>query len=151
MPFNDRSFDAAYMMHVGMNIEHKEQLFKEINRLLTPGSYFGIYDVMQTGNGDLNFPVPWASSREISALSSIAQYKNALHLAGFEIIAEQNRRVFALDFFAEQQAKISNLTKLPALGLHLIMGKNTSIKIKNVVEGFSSGNIAPVELIVKKL
>jgi len=151
MPFDEQTFDAAYMMHVGMNIKNKEQLFKEINRVLTSGSYFGVYDVMQTGDGDLNFPVPWANTQEISALSNIEQYKNALHLAGFEIIAEENRRLFALEFFAEQQAKISNLKKLPALGLHLVMGKETPIKIKHVVEGFSSGYIAPIELIVKKL
>jgi ubiquinone/menaquinone biosynthesis C-methylase UbiE len=60
MPFTDSSFDAAYMLHVGMNIEDKEKLAGEVARVLRPGSVFGIYDVMRTGPGDLAFPVPWA-------------------------------------------------------------------------------------------
>lgn len=38
LPFPDQSFDGGYMMHVGMNIDQKEQLFAEIQRVLRPGS-----------------------------------------------------------------------------------------------------------------
>ena len=150
MPFDDQSFDAAYMMHVGMNIDNKKQLFSEVNRLLRTHSLFGIYDVMITGEGQLNFPVPWAKTPDINALSHVNQYKNILQSVGFDIIAEQNRQDFALDFFAEQQARLSGLKEMPVLGLHLVMGETTSIKMKNVVEAIASGYIAPVELIVKK-
>ena len=34
MPFNDNSFDAAYMIHVGMNIQDKTSLCKEAYRVL---------------------------------------------------------------------------------------------------------------------
>ena len=60
MPFDDASFDAAYMLHVGMNIEAKSELFTEIARVLVPGGLLGIYDVMRTGDGELVYPVPWA-------------------------------------------------------------------------------------------
>jgi ubiquinone/menaquinone biosynthesis C-methylase UbiE len=61
MPFAERSFDGAYMLHVGMNIEDKEKLASEVARVLRPRSSFGIYDVMRTGPGDLAYRVPWAS------------------------------------------------------------------------------------------
>ena len=64
LPFPDASFDAAYMLHVGMNIEDKAKLMGEVRRVLKPGAAFGIYDVMRTGDGDLAFPVPWARSTE---------------------------------------------------------------------------------------
>jgi ubiquinone/menaquinone biosynthesis C-methylase UbiE len=54
MPFAERSFDAAYMLHVGMNIEEKEKLTSEVGRMLRPHSSFGIYDVMRTGRGEGN-------------------------------------------------------------------------------------------------
>ena len=47
MPFSSMSFDGAYMMHVGMNIEEKEKLAAEVARVLRPGAVFGIYDVMR--------------------------------------------------------------------------------------------------------
>ncbi|RKZ43340.1 MAG: SAM-dependent methyltransferase, partial [Gammaproteobacteria bacterium] len=58
MPFQDKTFDGAYMMHVGMNIDDKAELFKEIYRVLRPGASFGVYDVMRNKAGELIFPVP---------------------------------------------------------------------------------------------
>ena len=151
MPFDDKTFDAAYMMHVGMNIEDKRQLFSEVNRLLCMGSLFGIYDVMQTGEGNLNFPVPWANSPEISSLASVEHYKETLKATGFEIISEHNRRQLALEFFSEQRTQRIDSKKPPALGLHLVMGDSISSKMNNVVKSISSGYLAPVELIVRKI
>ena len=53
MPFNDNSFDAAFMIHVGMNIQDKTSLCKEAHRVLNGGGCFGIYDVMLTGDNNL--------------------------------------------------------------------------------------------------
>ena len=62
MPFADGAFDGAYMLHVGMNIEDRAKLCSEVHRVLRPGSLFGIYDVMKTGDGELTYPVPWATT-----------------------------------------------------------------------------------------
>ena len=58
MTYEDSTFDAAYTMHVGMNIPDKDQLFREASRVLKKGSSFGIYDVMLTGEKPLSYPVP---------------------------------------------------------------------------------------------
>ena len=63
-PFADASFDAAFMLHVGMNIADKAALFAEIWRVLKPGGVLGIYDVMRIGDGDLTFPCPGPVSRQ---------------------------------------------------------------------------------------
>jgi ubiquinone/menaquinone biosynthesis C-methylase UbiE len=150
MPFADGSFDAAYMLHVGMNIEAKEKLALEVARVLRPGAVFGIYDVMRTGPGELAFPVPWAADPDISAVAEPEHYKKALQAAGFAITAERNRRDFALAFFAELKAKTAAAGGPPALGLHLLMGKSTPIKVANMIDNISRGLIAPVELIALK-
>ena len=62
MPFQDSTFNAAYMLHVGMNIENKEGLCLEVARVLRTGSLFAVYDVMRTAGGELPFPLPWALS-----------------------------------------------------------------------------------------
>ena len=150
MPFADGSFDGAYMLHVGMNIEDKEKLALEIARILRPGCLFGIYDVMRTGPGDLAYPVPWATNPGVSALAEPERYKKALQAAGFAVIAERNRRDFALAFFAELQTKTAAAGGPPPLGLHLLMGKSAPEKVANMIDNISKGRIAPVELIARK-
>jgi ubiquinone/menaquinone biosynthesis C-methylase UbiE len=151
LPFPDRSFNAAYMLHVGMNIEDKEKLAAEVGRVLHPGSFFGIYDVMRTGPGELAYPVPWATTATLSAVAEPERYKKALEGAGFAVTAERNRRDFALQFFADLRAKTAAAGGPPPLGLHVLMGKSTPEKVRNMIENISGGRIAPVELIARKL
>lgn len=150
MPLPDAGFDAAYMMHVGMNIEDKEQLAREVARLLKPGGMFGIYDVMRTGPGELTFPVPWATTSEISAVAEPARYKRALEAAGFVVTAERNRRDFALAYFAELRAQLAAAGGPPPLGLHVLLGESRATKMANMVDNISASRIAPVELIARK-
>jgi ubiquinone/menaquinone biosynthesis C-methylase UbiE len=150
LPFADRAFDAAYMLHVGMNIEDKEELCTEVARVLRPGSLFGIYDIMQTGPGELTYPLPWAASAEMSALAAPRRYKAALQAAGLAVIHERNRSEFALTFFGELRARMAAAGGPPPLGLHLLMGTTAPQKIDNMIEGISTGRIAPVEMVARK-
>lgn len=151
MPFADSSFDGAYMLHVGMNIEDKDKLAAEVARVLRPGGAFGIYDVMRIGPGDLAYPVPWAATADLSAVSEPDRYKKALERAGFAVTAERDRRDFALAFFANVRARTAAAGGPPPLGLHVLMGKTTPEKVQNMIDNISKGRIAPVELIARKL
>ena len=64
MPFEDGAFDRAMMLHVGMNIADKAGLLEEVARVLVAG-VFGIYDMMQVGEGTVSFPMPWASTADV--------------------------------------------------------------------------------------
>lgn len=150
MPFADRAFDRAYMLHVGMNIDDKAELCSEVSRVLTSNALFGIYDVMKIGDGELTYPVPWATTAVSSAVATPAQYRAALEAAGFSVIAERNRRDFALAFFDQLRAKAAAAGGPPPLGLHILMGRNTPEKLQNMIQNISNGRIAPVELIARK-
>src|SRR5208282_4147982 len=103
--FPDGAFDGAYMLHVGMNIPDKTKLCSEVSRVLRTGSRFGIYDVMQTGDGELTYPVPWATTADTSAVAAPIDYRKALQAAGFVVTIERDRRDFALAFFDQLRAK----------------------------------------------
>ena len=150
MPFASGSFDGAYMLHVGMNIEDKAGLCAEVGRVLRPGALFGIYDIMKMGDGELAFPVPWATTADSSAVAEPRQYRDALQAAGFEVTAELNRRDFAVTFFDQFRARTMAAGGPPALGLHILMGRNAPDKFQNMIRNVASGHVAPVELIARK-
>jgi len=150
MPFEDNMFDGGYMLHVAMNIEDKSSLFSEIYRVLKPGASFGIYDVMRQNDGELSYPVPWATESSTSKLSTPTQYKQALSDAGFDVSKENDRREFALDFFKQLRAKTEANGAPPPLGLHTLMQESTAVKIKNMIDNIVNGYISPIEIIAKK-
>ncbi len=150
LPFAAASFDRAYMLHVGMNISDKARLCAEVGRVLKGDGIFGIYDVMQTGEGELTFPVPWATTASSSAVAPPAVYREALQNAGFAVVAERNRRDFALKFFDRLRARTAAAGGPPPLGLHILMGRNTPDKVQNMIANIAAGRIAPVEIIARR-
>src|SRR5207302_5468125 len=66
MPFSPGTFDGAYMIHVGMNIQDKAGVFREVKRVLRSGGRFSIFDIMKKGNSALEFPMSWAPTATTS-------------------------------------------------------------------------------------
>jgi ubiquinone/menaquinone biosynthesis C-methylase UbiE len=149
MPFQDSMFDCGYMLHVGMNIDDKSSLFSEIHRVMKPGAYFGVYDVMRQDDGALLYPVPWATDSSTSKLSTPEHYIETLGNAGFEVLNVNNRRDFSLEFFRQLRKKTQANGGLPPLSLHTLMQETTAEKIGNMIENISLNYVAPVEIIVK--
>ena len=150
LPHSDESFDRAFMLHVGMNIADKESLCKELHRVVRDGGKVGIYDVMQIQEGELEYPVPWATSSAGSAVSTVLTYRAALEDAGFRIVAERDRKGFSLEFFDMLQKKVAAAGGPPPLGLHILMGDSAATKVKNMLENIRQDRVAPVELIAVK-
>jgi ubiquinone/menaquinone biosynthesis C-methylase UbiE len=149
LPFEAARFDRAYMLHVGMNIADKRHLMAGVVRILKPGGIFGIYDVMREAEGDLAFPLPWASDPAFSFVETAERYRAYLMQAGFAIERERNRRDFAIEFFRQMQEKAA-AGGPPPLGLHILMGETAPLKVANVLVNLKTGRIAPVEIVSRK-
>jgi len=108
MPFEPATFDAAYMMHVGMNIPDKDTLFAEIRRVLKPGGMFAVFDVMLTGRGELRFPLPCATTPDLAFFATAAEYRRAIEAAGFAVVCERDRREQACSFFRRLRARLAS-------------------------------------------
>ncbi len=140
------SFDAATLLHVGMNISDKAALAANLAALLRPGGTLGIYDVMRVGAGEFEFPLPWASEASESHVETPEQYRLNFEAAGLVCRHERVRRQFALDFFKTLAAR-RHEDGPPPLGLHLVMGANAKDKMRRLVELLEGGVVAPVEMI----
>jgi len=145
LPFESGTFDGAYEIHVGMNLADKPAVFREVARVLKSGARFAIFDIMATGNGSFEFPVPWALTPEMSFVASADDYRGALEAAGFHIDHQRERREFAIDFM-QRMAAHSGSAK-PTLGVHLLMGEQAPVMLRNVMTAIVSGALEPVELV----
>lgn len=149
LPFEAATFDGAYMMHVGMNIEDKPRLFAEVRRVLRPGGQFAIFDVMRSGEGALAYPVHWAADAHTSFVASPAEYRRGLEAAGFDVVKERDRSDFAREFFRQVAARAAEAGAPSPLGLHLLMKSDVPQKLANVMANLEKGLIAPTELICR--
>lgn len=145
LPFESATFDGAYEIHVGMNIADKADVFREVARVLKPGGRFAIFDLMRSGEGSLEFPVPWARTPETSFVESIHDYRQALESVGLRVVHQRSRRQFGLEFM--QRAFTQAASGPPVLGIHLLMGEQAPLMLKNVNAAMIAGVLEPVELV----
>lgn len=148
LPFEPATFDRAYMIHVGMNIEDKAAVFREVRRVLKPGGLFSVFDIMRMGDGPLRFPVPWALTEDTSFIAAVADYKAALETSGFRIEKERDRRAFGVEF-TERRMSSMGQDGPPVLGLQLLMGEQARPMIGNILSLMKEGLVGPVELIAR--
>jgi SAM-dependent methyltransferase len=148
LPFGAGTFDAATLIHVGMNIADKARLFDNVRRVLKPGGMFCVYEVMRADTGDLPYPMPWAQGSETSFVETPETYRRLLGAAGFTIEREENRRAFVLDLAREMRGQIE-MNGLPPLNAHTLIGPEARVRLGNVMATLERGTIAPVEMIAR--
>ena len=140
LPFNDRTFDVVWTQHVQMNIPDKEKLYSEMNRVLKTGGYFLYYDIFKKGDGEINYPMPWANSADLSFLFKEEEMDNILKDIGLikELSTDQTQA--GIDFFNALVAKLKE-SGPPEIGLNILMGETTIPKLMNLLAHLKSGEL----------
>lgn len=88
---DDGAFDAAMLVHVGMNIPDKDTVFGQVRRALRDGGRFAVFEQMRVGDGELPYPLPWAEDARSSFVASPDEYAGALAAAGFAVLSTDDR------------------------------------------------------------
>ena len=146
LPFADAEFDAATMIHVGMNIQDKTTLFRSIARVMKPGAKLAVYDFMIVGDGTPRYPLPWSDTVDTSFLISPEGYIAVLTAAGFRIDKQESRLRYVLEFAANTAEEDPSVGPSP-LGLHLVFGPTVGARMKNITAAMTQGILAPVEIL----
>jgi len=84
LPFADATFDVVWMQNVGMNIEDKRGLYREIHRVLKPGGRYAMQEIAAGKLPTAYYPLPWATIPEDNHLATIDEMRSLLSGIGFD-------------------------------------------------------------------
>ena len=149
LPLDDNVADFATLLHVGMNIPDKQQVFTEAFRVLRAGGTFAVYDVMRMNEEPIEFPVPWATKQDQSFVETPDTYRRAAEETGFKITSERDRGDFAREYYRLLADKVSSGGP-PPFSTALTMGEGAANKIRNMVLNLNARRYAPYEMICRK-
>ena len=149
LPFEDNAFDVIWTQHVQMNIPNKEKFYSEISRVLKSGGHFLYYEILKKGDGEVNYPMPWASTSEISFLFKETEMDNFLTKFGLTKEQSNDQTIYGIDFLDALFAKLKEFGP-PKIGLNALMGETTKQKLVNVLGHLKSGELELKSGVYKK-
>lgn len=132
LPFDSDSFEVVWSQHVQMNVQNKELFYSEVERVLKPGGHFLYYDIFQNKDGEVTYPMPWASTANQSFLIKVGELEQTLTRLGFSKTISTNQTLAGIGFFDDSVAKLKEFGP-PKIGLNVLMGKTTKPKLMNLL------------------
>lgn len=145
LPLPDCSFDSAYSQAALMNISDKRGVFREAWRVLRPGGLLALGLAGAGLAGEPCYPLPWATTPEISFLVTPDELRGDLVFAGFQI-------VLLRDTAANMAPVLKKLETdgLPPLGEHVVTGENAIEWVINAIRGQAEDRLSLIEALARK-
>jgi SAM-dependent methyltransferase len=149
LPFEDNSYDGAWSIQMGMNVEDKLSWLKEVHRVLKPGGRAILYEVCGNKNTPVHFPVPWAQDSSMSFLVLPETFRKVLSAAGFDIEVWHDKTDLAQLAFSHMREPEGE-PELPELGVHMLVGNDILTKAYNLHRNLDEERVSLIETVAVK-
>lgn len=150
MPFAAGTFNGACSMNVSMNIADKPRLYREIHRVLRPGGWLVLSEIARGDDGEIDYPMPWAGSRDQSSLASAQQTRQGLAEAGFDVVTWRSTREESLAFGARSRALVERGEKPPHRAVMLMSAEFATAAMANFARALAQVRIDPIEVLARR-
>ena len=147
LPFEKNRFDAAFMIHVNMNIANKKGLFAEAGRVLKTGGKLVLWEICKSEESDLTYPVPWAEDESFSFLIPMAEMVSLVEAAGFSLLQVDDATAEAAGWVRARLApKRDRQPRLPRPDLDLVLA-NFRLKRANLSKNLLRGAVGVLRMV----
>jgi SAM-dependent methyltransferase len=148
LPFPAASFDAVWTQHSSMNVADKAALYREAARVLRPGGKLALHEIMAGAQSPVHFPVPWASTPELSFISPPAEVRALLRQAGFRELAWHDVTAEAREWWRKRRTAASQGPP-PPLGLHLLLGPAAPAMVGNLMRNLDEDRVTVIQAVLE--
>lgn len=143
LPFRPDTFSAVICQHMMMNVPDKGTLVEEWYRVLKEGGKVALNEIAR-GEGEPDYPVPWARDRNISYLIAPGELLNLLIAKGFQICHYKDTTDLARQWFSQVSSKTERIN------LKLLMGDEIGPMSRNLKRALEDGRLKVVEIVARK-
>jgi len=150
LPFEDEAFDVVWMEHVQMNISAKDQLVRELARVLKPGGRLAFHEIFAGANPEPIFPVPWAETPSTSVLTTPDAFRKQATVAGLNVVAWTEVTSVSAEWFRTMVARVA-AEGPPPLGIHVLMGSTARVRLENLSRNLSEERVRVVQAVLRKV
>jgi sarcosine/dimethylglycine N-methyltransferase len=105
--FDRTGFDAAYTMHVQMNVADKKTFFTEIGRRLRPGAHVATFEICRSGDIEPTPPLPWTLDGTDSFLATSDELRDTIQSSGFELLEWVDETAWVRQWFEDLGARVA--------------------------------------------
>ena len=151
VPFADAAFDGAYSMNVAMNIADKRALYREIRRVLKPGGWLALSDVVRGSGGEPDYPTPWARTASTSFLATLDETRANLAASGFAIESLRDTTEASHAWAARSRAVVKAGGQPPHRAVSLIHGALAEEIMANTGRALREHCTVPIEVVCRKV
>ena len=147
LPFKNGTFNAILCQQTLMNIQNKEKVFKEFNRVLGENGKLLLHEILKGKNDPIHYPVPWATEETISFLEPWDSMEQLILAAGFKKISVEDHTENAANLWLNAKEKDPSADMS---GAHLIFGATADLFEKTMNFNFKWDRIKVVEAVFEK-
>ena len=149
LPFDEAAFDGAYSMNVSMNIADKRGLYREVHRVLKPGAWLALSEVVQESDGEPDYPTPWARTASTSFLATLDETRANLVASGFTIESLRDTTEASFAWATRSRAVVEAGGKPPHRAVTLIHGALAGEIMANTGRALRERHTVPIEIVCR--
>lgn len=148
LPFDDDTFDVAWMQHVVLNIPDKPQLFREAGRVLRPGGKAALYEVLAGRQPVRHFPVPWTNDAALNFPVTEGELRAYLDSAGFISGIWEDVTQESTDFVRHVVERVME-RGLPPLSPGVLLGPDYPLMMMNLLKNLEEDRLRVVQAVLE--